>query len=55
MPKWMRKVLQIREPVREFSGTAYVGAPLDAARAADAVDLAALLEADGARPAANGS
>jgi len=23
----MRKVLQIREPVREFSGTAYVGAP----------------------------
>jgi hypothetical protein len=29
--------------------------PIGAARAADAVDLAALLEANGARPAANGS
>jgi hypothetical protein len=26
VPKWVRKALQIREPVREFSGTAYVGA-----------------------------
>jgi hypothetical protein len=26
VPKWVRKVLQIREPVREFNGTAYVGA-----------------------------
>src|SRR5206468_12437850 len=26
VPKWLRKALQIREQVREFSGTAYVGA-----------------------------
>ena len=26
VPKWVRKALQIREPVREFSGAAYVGA-----------------------------
>lgn len=26
VPKWVRKALQIREPVKEFSGTAYVGA-----------------------------
>jgi len=26
VPKWVHKVLQIREPVREFSGTTYVGA-----------------------------
>ena len=26
VPRWLRKALQIREPVREFSGTAYVGA-----------------------------
>jgi hypothetical protein len=26
VPKWVRKALQIREPVREFSGTSYVGA-----------------------------
>ena len=26
MPKWVRKVLQIREPVKKFSGTTYVGA-----------------------------
>jgi hypothetical protein len=26
VPKWVRKALQIREPVREFSATTYVGA-----------------------------
>jgi hypothetical protein len=26
VPKWVRKALQIREPVKEFSGTTYVGA-----------------------------
>jgi len=26
VPKWVRKVLQIRGPVRQFSGAAYVGA-----------------------------
>jgi hypothetical protein len=26
VPKWVRKALQISEPVREFSGTTYVGA-----------------------------
>jgi hypothetical protein len=26
VPKWVRKALQIREPIKEFSGTAYVGA-----------------------------
>jgi hypothetical protein len=26
IPKWVRKALQISEPVKEFSGTAYVGA-----------------------------
>jgi hypothetical protein len=26
VPKWVRKALQISEPVKEFSGTTYVGA-----------------------------